>query len=306
MIVRPRSSTFWVLLFTLRGSILPVIYRQVLALIVLAAAVVYADHRWLHVDRNLNAVPPTLIGLTLAIFLGFRNNVAYQRWWEARSLWGEMVITLRNLARQTMSLGEGLGQAERRVMTRRLIAFAHALRHQLRDSHPAQDLQRWLPAAEAAALAASPNPANALLGMLGHRYAAFAREAQLGDNLFARIDAELGRLSQVLGGCERIQGTPIPFAYILLLHRTVFVYCLLLPFCLVGAVGWLTPPVVGVLAYTFFGLDALGEQIQDPFDTLPNDLPLDAICRSIEISVGELSGEAELPPPLEPRNGVLL
>jgi putative membrane protein len=110
----------------------------------------------------------------------------------------------------------------------------------------------------------------------------------------------------VLGGCERIHGTPIPFAYILLLHRTVYMYCLLLPFCLVGSVGWATPLMVGVLAYTFFGLDALGDQIESPFERLPNDLALDAICRTIEISLGALLGEQDLPEPLQPVDGVLL
>jgi putative membrane protein len=109
-----------------------------------------------------------------------------------------------------------------------------------------------------------------------------------------------------LGGCERIHGTPIPFAYILLLHRTVYVYCLLLPFCLIGSVGWVTPLMVGVLSYTFFGLDALGDQIENPFDRLPNDLPLDAMCRAIEIGLGELLGEHDLPSPLQPVDGVLL
>ncbi|MDE3210520.1 MAG: bestrophin family protein [Pseudomonadota bacterium] len=305
MIVHPPSRSPWRMLFTLKGSIVPVIWRRVLAMMALATAVVVLAHDLPHDSLALGAAPLTLIGLTLAIFLGFRNSIAYERWWEARTMWGELLNVVRNLARQTQSLLERAPAAQRRVLVHRLVGFAHALRHQLRGTDPAAELARWLPAEEAAALAASPNPPNALLGLIGKHYAAQHREGRLDSILLASIDAQITRMSYVLGGCERIRGTPIPFAYILLLHRTVYVYCLLLPFCLVDSVGWLTPLMVGILSYTFFGLDALGEQIEDPFDRLPNDLPLDSLCRNIEISLAELLGDGELPPPLVPVDGVL-
>lgn len=294
------------MLFTLRGSIVPVIWKRVLGMMLLAVLVVLVEHRLPHTGIEIGAVPLTLMGLTLAIFLGFRNSVAYERWWEARTLWGELLIVLRNVARQTVSLPDGLPCDEQRLRVHRLIAYAHALRHLLRGSAPEQDLQRWLAPAEVAALMQSPNPPNALLGVIGGSYAQLRREGRLDSILLASIDAQLTRMSYVLGGCERIHGTPIPFAYILLLHRTVYMYCLLLPFCLVSSVGWVTPLMVGVLSYTFFGLDALGDQIESPFDRLPNDLALDAMCRTIEISLGELLGEQELPKPLQPVDGVLL
>lgn len=306
MIVHPTSRPFHLMLFTLKGSIVPAIWKRVLAMTLLAVIVVLAAHRLPTVGIELNATPPALMGLTLAIFLGFRNSVAYERWWEARTLWGELLIVLRNLARQTLSLPSGLPATDRRVMVHRLIGYAHALRHLLRGSDAQPELARWLPADEVAALTRSPNPPNALLGRIGQTYAQLRRDGQLDSILLTGIDAQLTRLSYVLGGCERIRGTPIPFAYLLLLHRTVYVYCLLLPFCLVGTLGWLTPLMVGVLSYTFFGLDALGEQIENPFDLLPNDLALDSLCRTIEISLSELLGDTALPEPLAPRDGVLL
>lgn len=306
MIVHPSSRSPWRMLFTLRGSIVPVIWKRVLAMMVLAAGVVLLAHDLPHASLALSAAPLTLIGLTLAIFLGFRNSIAYERWWEARTMWGELLIVVRNLARQTQSLLLDVPLPQRRVLVHRLVAFAHALRHLLRGTEPTADLAKWLPAEEAAALAASPNPPNALLGLIGTHYAAQQRAGQLDSILLASIDAQITRMSYVLGGCERIRSTPIPFAYILLLHRTVYVYCLLLPFCLVDSVGWLTPLMVGILSYTFFGLDALGEQIEDPFDRLPNDLALDTLCRGMEISLTELLGDSELPTPLSATDSVLL
>ncbi len=293
------------MLFTLRGSIVPVIWKRVLGMVLLAVLVVLLERHLPHAGVELGAIPLTLMGLTLAIFLGFRNTVAYERWWEARTHWGELLIVARNLGRQTMSLPAGLSATERERMVHRVIAFAHALRHHLRGSAPGEDVSRWLSPEDIAAIAGRPNPPNVLLERMAQDYARLHREGRLDAILLASIDAQITRLSYVLGACERIQGTPIPFAYILLLHRTVYVYCLLLPFCLISSVGWVTPVMVGVLSYTFFGLDALGDQIENPFDRLPNDLPLDAMCRTIEIGLGEMLGDRELPPPMQPVDGVL-
>ncbi|WP_329743339.1 bestrophin family protein [Dyella sp. A6] len=306
MIVRPRNpNSVFTLLFALKGSIVPVIWPRVLYTMLLSLAVVVADKRGLALHFTLNAAPLTLLGLTLAIFLGFRNNVAYQRWWEARTLWGELVIASRNLARQTLSYMPTLAPAEQAWLVKNIIGFTHVLRHELRGTPADADVRRWLSPDAVADITASKNRPNAVLGMVGTAYADAARAAGVDSILMASMDREIDTLSHVLGGCERIKNTPIPFAYILLLHRTVHVYCFMLPFCLIGPLGWLTPLAVGVMAYTFFGLDAIGEQIEDPFDLLPNDLPLDALCRTVEISLLELLGEADIPDPLHPCNNVL-
>jgi putative membrane protein len=135
--------------------------------------------------------------------------------------------------------------------------------------------------------------------------AELARDSGASDVVQVHLDEQLTRMNYVLGGCERIKNTPIPYPYILMLHRIVHLYCFLLPFCLVDSIGWFTPFAVCVLAYTFFGLDALGDQIADPFDTQPNDLPLDAMCRGHEIAVLEMLGEPA-PEAAQPVNGVLL
>ncbi|SKB26503.1 bestrophin family protein [Luteibacter sp. 22Crub2.1] len=293
---RTRTPSLRSLLFSLsgvNGSIVPMIWRRVLYTVLLSLIVVLLDHRLFALKAGLNAAPLTLMGLTLAIFLGFRNTVAYQRWWEARTLWGEMIIAMRNLARQRMAFLPCIEAVDARRLTYHLIAYAHTLRHHLRGSDPAAELGRWLDQASIEAILAAPNRPSALLARTGAVYAEIARALNIEPILLAAIDAELGKLSHVLGGCERIQGTPIPFAYILLLHRTVHIYCFLLPFCLVGLMGWFTPLVVGVLAYTFFGLDALGDQIEDPFGTLPNDLPLDAYSTTIENDLLALQASAQ-------------
>src|SRR5690606_31697493 len=123
------------------------------------------------------------------------------------------------------------------------------------------------------------------------------REGSVDPIGFRILDERLSALSAVQAGCERIAGTPLPFAYSLLLRRTAYIVCLLLPFALVGATGWATPLFTALIAYTYFGLDALSEELEDPFGTEANDLALDSLCRVCEISVFEAL-EEPAPQPL--------
>lgn len=122
---------------------------------------------------------------------------------------------------------------------------------------------------------------------------------------YSVLEVQLAALSTVQGGCERIASTPVPFAYSLLLHRTALTFCLTLPFALAGSLDWWTLLPVLLVAYTFFGLDALGHQLEDPFGLEPNALPLEAMGRTIEREMLSLLGCEEIPPPLAPRNHVL-
>ena len=113
-------------------------------------------------------------------------------------------------------------------------------------------------------------------------------------------------LTNIQTACERLRSTPMPFTYTLLLHRTAWLFCLLLPFGIVHTLGLVTPVLTVILAYAFFGLDALGEQLEHPFGTCQNALPLDAMVRTIEIAACEALDEMELPEALQPRKFVLL
>lgn len=300
MITHPQNPSARVLLFSLKGSIIPSIWRKVLLTTVLSSLVVATHGTLYHYKVTLTATPFTLWGLTLAIFLGFRNSVAYQRFWEARTLWGELLISARNLTRQVQQFFPQLDREERLYLLQPLLAYPYAMRNFLRDviyentNRIADDeVKRQLHAP------------SLMLATLAKRVTEYARLSKLDPIMLAQMDTQINQLSHVLGGCERIKSTPIPYPYILMLHRVVHVYCFLLPFCLVDSIGWLTPVAVCILAYTFFGLDALGDQISDPFGTEPNDLPLDAMSRNIEIAVLEMLDEP-LPPALQAQEGVLL
>ncbi|GLK89356.1 bestrophin family protein [Pseudomonas turukhanskensis] len=305
MITRPQNPSAFVLLFSLKGSIITAIWRKVLFTVLISSVVVATHGTLYHYKVVLTATPFTLWGLTLAICLGFRNTVAYQRFWEARTLWGELSIITRNLTRQILTLLPMAADHERRQLLDLLIGFGYTLKDFLRRTGPSEELSRLLDEPAREAIAGKQSPPSALLHQLGERTINLARQSGASDMVQVHLDEQLTRMNYVLGGCERIKNTPIPYPYILMLHRIVHLYCFLLPFCLVDSIGWFTPFAVCVLAYTFFGLDALGDQIADPFDTQPNDLPLDAMCRGNEIAVLEMLGE-QAPAAAQPVNGVLL
>lgn len=302
MIVRPRPH--WLrLLFVWRGSILSQILPQLALTLALAVVVTLLHGQVLRWKVPMNFVPFSLIGLTLAIFLGFRNSTSYGRWWEARMLWGALLIDCRAAARQALTLAEGGGEA--RVLALRLIALVHALRHQLRGTDPAADLARLLPAAEAQrVMAARYRPAMLLL-MAGEWLRDLRAQGRAEAAIVPALEGPLDRIGAAIGGCERLANTPIPFTYSVIIHRTIYLYCLLLPFGLVDAIGPMTPVIVVLVAYTFFALEALGSEIEEPFGEAPNDLALDAICWSIETSVRESIGDADWPPQPQPRDHVL-
>ena len=179
-----------------------------------------------------------------------------------------------------------------RVLIVRMIAYVHSLRHHLRDRDPGDDLRRLLPPTEVADLATRGNVPIAILEVTGRLLRDAYRDDRLTDYQFVTMEASLVEMTGIQGGCERIKNTPIPGSYTVLIHRLVAFYCFTLPFGIVETVGWLTPIVVLLIAHTFYGLDALGEEIEEPFGFDANDLPLESLCRTIEGNLRQSLGEA--------------
>jgi ion channel-forming bestrophin family protein len=303
MIVRSRPSALG-LLFILRGSVVPTIAPQVLIVLVVSAVVAWLHRAAPQHFLDLTPAPFTLLGLALSIFLGFRNNACYERWWEGRKQWGQLVAETRGLLRETVTLLPN-DPALRRRVAHRVIAFAHALRDQLRGTESAEP-RDWLPREEWDWVARRRSHPDAILLAQADELTCLLRRGELSDILYRLFSDRLQAMTRIQTACERLRSTPTPFTYTLLLHRTAWLFCLLLPFGLVGTLAMVTPVVTTIMAYAFFGLDALGEELEEPFGVSQNAIPLDALVRTIEIASLEALGEAELPPPLQPRAFVLL
>lgn len=292
MIIRPRPH--WLaILFARRGSVLPSILPQ-LGLVTALAVAITASHGVVFGWKTpLTPMPFTLVGIALAIFLGFRNSASYDRYWEARKFWGQGLNECRTLTRQALSLMDG--QVDIRPFVYGQIAFIHALRGYLRRVPVERELAALLPAELLARMRDAHYPPTLILVWLGQWLHEQRRAGHLQAVLAAKMEDALSGLNQVQGGCERIVSSPIPFAYTVILYRTVGVYCLLLPFGLVDTLGWMTPLVTAFVSYTFFAQETLLSEIEEPFGNAENDLPLDALSITIERTLREMLGEATLP-----------
>ena len=292
MIVRPRHHWFR-LLFVWYGSVLPQIFGRLTLIFTVSLLSVLCSNWWLqHFPDSALSIPPfTLMGVALAIFLGFRNSASYERFWEARRQWGILLIETRGLVSKLLSSlpGEAHAALHERT-TRALSAFVYALKHQLRDTDATADLRRWLTPEMQAEVVGKRFPTQLILLDISRTLVAERQAGHLADMEWLAMSRNLDRLGEASGACERIANTPIPYTYWVLMNRTVVIYCLLLPIGITTTLGWLTPLIATFVAYTFLALEMVGEQLEEPFGTEANDLALDAICHTIECATCELAG----------------
>lgn len=291
MIIRKREHWFR-MLFVWHGSVLPKLLPRLILLFSLSVAVVYFHGRLLTYKIPLNPAPFTLFGIALALFLGFRNNASYDRFWEGRKLWGALLNDTRSLARQTLSFTNFAdGDKTALSFVPLLISLTYALKHQLRGTDATDDLKKRLSASQFAVVENARFKPVIIMRLMAEWVQHLKLQGRIDTIQQLAIDQNLDKLSDIIGGCERIASTPIPYSYRVLLHRTVYIYCFLLPFGLVDSLSWFTPFIVAFIAYTFVALEAIADEIEDPFGTAANDLALNEMCRVIEGTLTEMIGE---------------
>lgn len=294
MIIRKKENWFK-MLFVWHGSVLPRLLPRLILLFVLSIAVVFFHGKILSFKVPLNPTPLTLFGFVLALFLGFRNNVSYDRFWEARKLWGSLLNCTRSLARQVLTLPHAsLEKSESTSFINLLISCTYALKHQLRGTNAENDLKARLKGTQFSFIRATHYKPIMIIKLMGDWIADAHSKESIDSIQQIRFDENLDKLAEIVGGCERIISTPIPYSYRVLLHRTVYLYCFLLPFGLVDSLQWLTPFIVVFIAYTFVAFEAIADEIEQPFGTESNDLALNEMCRMIEATLMELDGQ-EIP-----------
>ena len=312
MIIIKREHPSWIhVVLHLKGSVINKIWKRI-GVVFLISLIVTGMYLGRFGDPGVKIVkmleitttPFSLVGLAVSIYLGFRNNASYDRFWEGRKLWGRMVNVARTITRQILTMVDD--ESAHQPLVYRVAAYVHAFRMHLRKEHNYdEELSPFLDPAEVEQLERESNPPIALLQNLGDRFRKLWKDGAIHAFHLPVLESSLTECASVQGGCERINATPIPFAYTVLMHRIVGMYCLGLPFGLVNSIGTLTPIVVVMIAYAFFALDAIGDELEAPFDYDLNDLPLSQLSRMIEINLRERLGETDLPEPMVPINEVL-
>ncbi|MFJ3045631.1 bestrophin family protein [Herbaspirillum chlorophenolicum] len=292
MIIRERPN-FLKIFFLLQGSIVPKILPQILIVGVLSALVMFVHFRWPHFLPIYDGGPFALLGIAISVFLSFRNSACYDRWWEGRKQWGALIHSSRNLARQTCILPS----EDQKHLLNLTCAFSHALVHHLRPGqNEAENVSAFLSREESLLWKKSRFPPDMIIRLMGRKLVELRAQGTIGDIPYQMLDRTIGEIAGVLAACERIRSTPIPFPYMLLLNRTAFLFCLCIPFGFAHTLGWATPFPTMLIAYTFFGLDKVGDELEDPFSMHDNGLPLSFLAKVIEINMREALGEENLPP----------
>ncbi|MCB0661664.1 MAG: hypothetical protein KDC24_02900 [Saprospiraceae bacterium] len=263
---------------------------------------------------------PAILGSALAIFIAFRNNSAYGRWWEARTLWGGIVNSSRVLARLIITFSdshshqeqyeEGRSKQFKNEMVYLLIAWVHALRIHLRTQESWGDLQQFLPEGAFKDLLKTQNKPNYIQLLTGRKiYEAMANGILGGFDSF-QMEGQLLALTNYQGGCERIKNTPLLRQYDYFTRVFLHTFIILLPLGLIGdfskmGLDFLVVPVTVIIAFVFAIIGKVGEVNEDPFENKITDVPLAALCNTIERDLREMLGETQLPEKLSAKNGYL-
>jgi putative membrane protein len=276
----------------------------------LAVVVAYKALHWNWVA--LPHIPLALFGSAIGIIVAFRNQSSYARWWEARTLWGAIINNSRSWARQVTTVMMPLREAEAgelQEVQRRLvyyqIAYAHALRQQLRGLEPWEELKPLLSELEIEELHGEKNVPLAIQQWMG----ALLRQCQVRGWVdiahWRALDANLDDIVDAQGGTERIKNTPMPKQYDYFPELFVQIYCVMLPLALVMSMGWFTPLGSTLVGFIFLALDKIGRDLEYPFENSIYDVPMTSLTTTIEINLRQLLGETELPKAIVPVNGVL-
>lgn len=263
--------------------------------VLVTAAWYLTQSRW----DTFPALPLTLFGTAVAIYLSFRNATAYARWWEARTLWGSMVNCSRTLVREARTLLDNRILADE--ISYRQIAYVHALRLHLRRQLGLNELSGLLAEEELEHLRNVANAPNAIVLRTGELLGSAAPDS-ITRAAFAKTLADI---SNAQGGMERIKNTPLPQQYSVYPVVFTHIFCALLPFGLVEQLGLLTPLGSTVAGILFLGLLQSGNDLQNPFEDGVNDVPMSSMTRGIEIDLRDTIGERHQLTPFPIEAGVL-
>lgn len=280
-------------LLAVRGSIAPKIILRVALVVLWSAGVVLIHKHVRHIE-----IPPTvhtLVGLALGLLLVFRTNSSYERFWEGRKSWGRIINSSRNIARTASSLLK-TQRATLELILLWTAAFPYASMNSLRRTRGLGPIESRLPPAAVAEVLAAAHVPLAVAQQISLALARHRSDGTFAERCIIYLDDMVRRLVDEIGECERIQNTPLPFAYVVHLRRALVLYLTTLPFVLVDPFGWLTTVCMLLISYVLLGIDEIGVEIENPFGTDSNDLPIESFCSGVE----KIILESIPPPPAAP------
>jgi len=272
-----------------RGSVIPNIFGRVLLCGAFGLFISVLSYYKIPVAaKALGGIIPSIV---LGLLLVFRTNTAYERFWEGRKAWGGIINHIRNLSRSIWVAIDEIDlihRTEKEQVLKLLVAFAVATKLHLRSQAVDVRLEKLVSQSQFTKLQSANNPPLEIAFWIGDYLQAKEEQGQIGLYQMNELQKILSGMVEMLGACERILRTPMPLAYAIHLKQLLMLYCLLLPFELVEELMWWTAPAIALVSFTLFGIEAIGVEIENPFGTDPNDLPLDTICNTIDRNIDDL------------------
>lgn len=240
----------------------------------------------LNIDFISTTSVHSILGIVLGFFLVFRTNGAYDRWWEGRKVWGELVNNTRNLAIK-FSVMVPKEHPERYYISECISAYPRALKDHLREGVPVEVAAELVEKLKMENLDHIPNAiAKRLIGITNK----MKGEKVMDPEQYRVLDGELKSLTDIMGKCERIRNTPIPYSYSMFMKKFIFAYIATLPFAFVTVYHYWTILIVVLILYILMSIELLAEEIEDPFGSDINDLPTDILAGKIDKNVKEIFG----------------
>jgi len=251
------------------------LFPSMLGIGIFTTGVCWFEFEWLETPVNMPNTVHSMLGFVLSLFLVFRTNTAYDRWWEGRKQWGALVNVSRTLAQRARLVPDREG---RNAFLQGIPGFAHSLKHHLRrESSTMPDVPtHW------------DHAPNAWVAKLADQAVSWKKRGKITDHEHWLFEGNLERMTDILGACERILKTPIPYSYSMFMKKFIFLYVITLPFGFVGTFSWWTIPVVMGVFYVLVSIELIAEEIEDPFGEDENDLPLNGLCETIQTNTEEI------------------
>ena len=258
----------------------------------------YYGHHHITISFSISAV----MGTAIAILLGFRTSAAYERWWEARKIWGGIVNDSRTLIRQANGfIDSGEQKVEDvRKMAKYQIAFNYALSTSLRKLPLSREVEKNLSGVDYSTIHNQLNIPNAILKLMEDNLATIFKQGNINAYHFGIMDQTLKDICDHMGKCERIKSTVFPVHYGFFIRLSIIIFALLLPLEIVEFLGVLTIPVTFVTIIFISVIESIANYLQDPFENRAADIGMTTICRTIEINLLQMTEETNVPNTLAP------
>lgn len=267
----------WInLIFSISHSdTLRILWKQLIYIGLLTALLVYTEQNLFHTEL-FEKLPTVyqLLGFVISLLLIFRTNTAYDRWWEGRKLWGSVVNDSRNFI---LKINAVMPKQDAEWHKSRIVHFTYATRDHLRDiPYTALNLEQ------------TTHAPLYIMTQIQQKLASQKKSGLISEENFLALEKHLAQLIDSLGGCERIKNTPIPYSYSMFFKKFIFLYVVTLPLAFVVQFGYYSIVISVFFFYVLVSIEVLAEEIEDPFGTDDNDLPIDDVCRRIERNLDQI------------------